>query len=159
MKKILFAIFIFSLLVLSAPIAADALEGASPLPDIEGWTCGDIRRTDLNTVSGNRGQWIERDYRTSAGVGFHAVWIEGSAVKRWAPGKKETVSNDGAIGSGAVYKTTNAAGIDAVFESHPITGTSLSLKIGGGVLTLESKIAEEKELIDAASAIIDKVKK
>lgn len=159
MKKILFVILILSLFALSSPFSACALEGTEKLPDIEGWTCGEIRKTELDTVSGNRGNWLERDYRTASGLSLHAVWIDGSAVKGWDAGKKGIISNDGPLGSGAVYKTADVAGINAIFESHPITGASLSLKIGSGVLTLESKLGEENEIINAAAAIIGKIKK
>ena len=75
------------------------------LPGIQGWSAGELRETKFESVSGNHGTWLERDYRTAAGVPFHAVWIDGSGPKGWNTGKKEIAADDGAIGSGAHYKT------------------------------------------------------
>ena len=128
------------------------------LPGIQGWSAGELRETKFESVSGNHGTWLERDYRTAAGVPFHAVWIDGSGPKGWNTGKKEIAADDGAIGSGAHYKTITAAGYKAVLETHPITGLALSVRLKEGVLTLESAIASEEEAIAAAETIINSIK-
>ena len=128
------------------------------LPDIQGWSAGEVRETKLETVSGYKGTWIERDYRTASGVPFHTVWIDGSGPKGWTTGKRNITANDGAIGSGAQYKTLSAAGYEAILETHPITGLALSVRMKEGVLTLESALASEEEAIAAAETIINSIK-
>lgn len=70
---------------------------AATLPDVPGWQNGEMRTTELKTVSGNRGIWIERDYRTAEGTFFHAVWMEGRAkrdgVSARKPLRQRTQSN------------------------------------------------------------------
>lgn len=129
-------------------------EDISRLPEISGWTCGEARVTQLDTISGNKGTWTERDYRTPNGTSFHSVLIEGSGAKGW--NIPESVSaDDGMLGSGATYKTVTAAGHKAVFEHHPVTGSSLAVSTGpASVLTLESEHDSESDLIKAAETLI-----
>ena len=69
--------------LLAAAIAALAAAQAfaAALPEVDGWTCGPLRETQLDAVSGHQGQWLEREYRTANGVKFLAVWMEGAGPK------------------------------------------------------------------------------
>ena len=138
-------------------LAAASAFAAAGLPDVSGWKCGELRVTKLDTVSGNKGQWLERDYRTAAGAPFHAVWLEGAGEKNWQVQPQKSASGDG---TGATYKTVEIAGSKAVLERHPVTGVSLAVKLDKrGTLTLESgKATTDDEIIAAAQAIIDAMK-
>lgn len=120
------------------------------LPEIEGWACGELRVTTLDTVSGNKGSWEERSYRTPGGERYHAVWIEGAAEKGWQPADEAVNENEGLLPSGAIYKRVEIAGQKAVFEDQPIVGKSLTIKIANrGTLTLETQNADETALLAA----------
>jgi len=137
-------------------IAAWAAPG---LPDIEGWTNGKARVTELQTDFKNRGRWIERDYRTDGGVLVHAVWMEGSGERGWNVADGDISADDGPLGSGAVYRTIRAAGEKAILERHPVMGCSIAARVGTlGVLTLESKSATDEEMIQVAETLILKIK-
>jgi hypothetical protein len=127
------------------------------LPDMAGWMNGEARTTVLDTVSGNRGTWTERNYRTAQGVAVHAVWIDGAGAKGWSVSNNDLAADDGLIGTGATYKTISIAGVRASIDHHPITGYSLAAAFGDGALTLESKLATEKEIISIAEDIIRKM--
>lgn len=149
MRRILFFAMMAVILTCTATAAAS-------LPDINGWSCGELRTTALDTVSGNKGQWLERDYRTASGTPLHAVWIEGVGQKSWNP-QKDTSSSDGA---GATYKSVEISGCSAVLERHPVTGPSLSIKVAKlGVLTLESNNSTtDEELQRAAEVLLKEIK-
>ena len=130
------------------------------LPEISGWINGELRMTEFDTVSGKRGLWLERSYRNSSGVPFHAVWIEGSGEKGWSPSDKAESEDDGPLGSGASYRTISIDQQGALIEYHPVTGLSLSVKAGTkGTLTLESNVANEEEIISAAQTLIRNILK
>ena len=126
---------------------------AGGLPEIGGWQCGELRVTKLDTVSGNKGQWLERDYRTAAGTPFHAVWIDGAGEKNWNVQTNAATNSDGA---GASYTLTDVSGNKAVLERQPVTGISLTVKIDKlGTLTLESNNATtDEEITSAAVSLI-----
>lgn len=152
MKKIIVLSFALLTLLFSISISSAQITGA--LPEIEGWINGELRKTELDTVSGKRGFWLERDYRNTVGVPFHAVWMEGSGDKGWTPAEKEISADDGPLGTGASYKTLSIKGEKAILEHHPVTGYSLSVKVGKkGTLTIESIIASEEEMITAAEVL------
>jgi|GEM_PF-4991671 len=127
------------------------------LPDMTGWANGETRTTILDTVSGNKGTWTERDYRTAQGVAVHAAWIDGAGPKGWGVSSNDTFSDDGLMGSGATYKTISICGIRASVDHHPITGYSIAAAFGDGALTLESKLATEREIISIAEDFIKKM--
>lgn len=152
MKKII--IISIALILISLNTAVSFAQTTDALPSIQGWMNGALRKTEFDTVSGKRGYWLERDYRNSAGVPFHAVWMEGSGEKGWTPPEKDISADDGPLGTGASYKTISIKGEKAILEHHPVTGYSLSVKVGKkGTLTLESVIATEEEMTAAAEII------
>lgn len=156
MKKTI--IFSLALLVLFLNISLSSAQMTDALPEITGWINGELRKTEFDTVSGKRGFWLERDYRNNAGVPFHAVWMEGSGDKGWTPPGNEISADDGPLGTGASYKTLSVKGEKAIIEHHPVTGYSLSVKVGKkGTLTLESLIATEEEMTAAAEVLAGRI--
>lgn len=156
MKKTI--IFSLALLVLFLNISLSSAQMTDALPEIPGWINGELRKTEFDTVSGKRGFWLERDYRNNAGVPFHAVWMEGSGDKGWTPPGNEISADDGPLGTGASYKTLSVKGEKAILEHHPVTGYSLSVKVGKkGTLTLESLIAAEEEMSAAAEVLVGRI--
>ncbi len=156
MKKAI--IFSLALLVLFFNISLSSAQMTDALPEIPGWIHGELRKTEFDTVSGKRGFWLERDYRNNAGVPFHAVWMEGSGDKGWTPPGNEISADDGPLGTGASYKTLSVKGEKAIIEHHPVTGYSLSVKVGKkGTLTLESLIATEEEMTAAAEVLVGRI--
>lgn len=140
-----------------APLVEVIIQDDAKLPPIQGWFNSDARVTKLNTVSGYKGQWIEREYRTAAGVFCHATWIDGEGAKGWNPKKVQGTNSDGILGEGATFKTIPIAGLTAEYETHPILGSSVAITLADGVLTIESKLATEKEITEIAETIIIKM--
>ncbi len=145
------------ILAAAVTILTAAQAFAAALPEVSGWINGALRETDLNAVSGNHGVWLEREYRTARGMKFLAVLMEGAGPKLWKPA---TQVNDGGVAPGgeSAEKIT-VAGLDAILESRPILGRSLTVKISNdSVLTLESQSAGKEDLIGAAEILAEKIK-
>lgn len=159
LRKALFVLVLFFLSFLFSCVSAGvSLAATVSLPNIDGWICENVRVTSLDTVSGNRGTWLERDYRNSGGVPFHAVLLSGSAVKGWNISNNTVSNDDGPYGSGASYKTTSVLGYKAIIEYHPIMGYTLCVNLEKQtVLTLESRLATEEEIKNAALTIAEKI--
>ncbi len=156
MKKTTIFSLAVSMIILSISISSAQMRDA--LPEIRGWINGELRKTEFDTVSGKRGFWLERSYRNTFGVPFHAVWMEGSGDKGWSPPDKTISADDGPIGSGASYRTLSVTGQRSILEHHPVTGFSISVKAGNkGTLTLESNIAAEEEMISAVEVLITEI--
>lgn len=145
-----FFILILALLLAALHTSADA---AAMLPEIQGWTNGELMRTELNAISGSKGCWFERDYRTPSGMPCHAVLmsgISGAAVNC----KIDEMNNS----EGEKAEAVSIEDIKAVIEYHPVLGFSLSAKINRNAqLTLEAKNADKQELINAAGEIIRQI--
>ena len=148
----------FRKFLLAAAIAALAASKAfaAALPEVEGWTCGPLRETQLDAVSGYQGQWLEREYRTANGAKFLAVWMEGAGPKLWKPVTE--VGEGGETSGGESAEKISVAGRDAMLESRPVLGLSLVVKLGkDGVLTLESQSADRDELTRAAETLVEQM--
>ena len=148
----------FRKFLLAAAIAALAASQAfaAALPEVDGWTCGPLRETQLDAVSGRQGQWLEREYRTANGVKFLAVWMEGAGPKLWKPVTE--VGEGGETSGGESAEKISVAGHGAMLESRPVLGLSLVVKLGkDGVLTLESQSAVRDELTRAAETLIEQM--
>ena len=155
MKKRLISVLFVLITLLTAATAYASHNTAVKLPDINGWMNGKIQITPIETVSGYKGSWQERDYRDESGTPYHAVWIDGAGEKQWNIEKVDGIKNDGSMGSNSTYTTIIILNNTASLEKHPITGKSLTVKTKDkGTLTLESLIAEEKEIVNAAELII-----
>lgn len=152
MKKMLLACLAFFAIFLSMAHSCEAYD----LPEMASWRGGELRSTVLDTVSGNRGLWQERDDITDGGTHIHAVWLEGAGEKGWTPPAEPVSSDDGLMGRGAWYRTMTVAGEKALIEHHPITGFSIAVKIEGrGTLTVESRYAKEEEICSAAIRLVE----
>ncbi len=150
MRKIIAAAAAAALLSAGAPAAA-------ALPDIEGWRNGEIRETKLEAISGSKGTWTERDYRTSGGARLHAVLMRGAGPKGWEI--TQTNAEDGEVSGGESAENLTIAGRPALLEFRPILGRSITVKLDAeNVLTLESKNAEKEEIIAAAEIIVKKMR-
>ena len=152
-KSILFAMA--SLLILSAAVAF-AVE-ASKLPEIPGWENGRLRTTELGALSGFKGTWLERTYRTGGGAPLRAIWVDGAGAKDWDV--NEISGNNGEIWGGETSEKVTVAGHKAMLEYRPVVGYSLIVKVGkDGVLTLESQVATKEALTEAAETLIKNMK-
>lgn len=138
------ALLIFS----CAAFAADS----GRLPEIKDWENGQLRTTELGAISGNKGTWLERTYKTKAGTPFRAVWVDGAAAKGWEP--NEMNSQGGEIWGGETFKNVTVGDKKAVLEYRPVVGYSLVIGFKDGVLTLESQVASEKNLLAAAAELV-----
>lgn len=151
MKKLLAIGFLAMACMLTLSPASESAN----LPEIASWHNGELRMTIFDTVSGNRGLWQEREYRTNLGTPVHAVWLEGAGEKGWKPSGDGSSASDGLIGIGAVYRTTVITGQEGLIEHHPVTGYSVAVKIAKiGTLTIESKYADENEMLSAADTLV-----
>lgn len=149
-----FKIKIFALASAIAAFAASSAFAAT-LPEIDGWICGKMRETKLDTVSGNHGMWLEREYRTERGDKFLAIWMEGAGPKLW---KQAAPTEDNYEPRRESAEKISVAGRDAVVESRPVLGLSLVVKLDDdGVLTLESQYADKEELARAAEILITRM--
>jgi hypothetical protein len=118
----------------------------------KGWTGGELRTVSLDTVSGNQGFWLERDYRTENGVPLKAISMggKGPATRFFpAPGLE---SSDGPLGAGKTYKTFTVGDYPAVLERDPLLGLSLAVKTPDATLTLETPSRDLSDLDMAALA-------
>ncbi|MGI6443170.1 MAG: hypothetical protein GXZ13_01050 [Synergistaceae bacterium] len=173
--KFYFNLIFIVLLLCIFPLSAIAnIQEEGLLPKIEGWKNEDLRISKLEAVSGNKGIWLEREYKNPDGKIFYATRIDGNGVKSWDINEEITaVTSDGPIGSGATYKIvklyvkqfpnnthkTNYTVYTAAVNYHPLTGISIVTKLNlKSTLTLETKNATEAELIKAASTIIENMK-
>lgn len=151
MKKLLFVCLAAAVCALFQPIISECAE----LPEIASWQNGELRVTMFDTISGYRGSWQERNYRTASGTLVNAVWIEGAGEKGWAPPDGEVSADDGPAGNGATYKTVAIVSEKGLLERYPVTGYSVAVKIAKmGTLTVESKYAEENEILNAAETLV-----
>ena len=140
----------------AALLFADAACAAS-LPDIDRWQNGTPRITKLEALSGNKGTWSERDYRTASGTPLHAVLIQGSGAKGWQP--RAADAEQGEISGGETAENLTIAGCPALLEYRPVIGQSLTVLVDAeNVLTLESANAEKDEITKAAETIVKNMK-
>jgi hypothetical protein len=139
--------------LLTGALAAFAESPA--LPEIPGWQNGECRVTGLETVSGVHGFWAERSYRAPNGGAFKATLMTGKGPAFLYPPASGLSDGDGLLGEGATYETFQIGGNEAILESHPVLGLSLSLRLQNGVLTLESGAygMEKKQIVDAAETL------
>jgi hypothetical protein len=152
-RKTLLTLTITSFILLTS---AGAARADVTLGRPEGWKCGELRVIQLDTVSGNQGFWLERDYRTAAGVSFKATLMggKGPAMHNMpAPGLDAI---DGPLGSGATYKTFTVGEYHALLERNPTNGPALTVKAGDMVLTLDGAHTDvsDEELIASARTLL-----
>jgi hypothetical protein len=152
------AVFICAALFTTAALADGARVS---LPAISGWDCGDLRETEFDSVSGAHGYWQVRCYNIGPGVRVKATLMAGGGPKFIGNYRVGVDSGDGPWGSGCKYKTfpLAAAGdggtLPAILETHPLIGSSLTVKAEGWTLTVEAGPyeADEADLRGAAARL------
>ncbi|MCR4818762.1 MAG: hypothetical protein K5841_07390 [Fretibacterium sp.] len=113
----------------------------------------------LTAKSGDVGRWTQRIYTQADRPGSVEVnLMEGSGPGPLrVPEKAE--SYDGVIKSRAEYQVLEIADCRAVLERYPYLPLALSVAVSpDAVLTLESPVADEKELAGLAEKIIENLK-
>ena len=126
------------------------------LPDIKNWQNGELRTTSFDALSGNKGKWLERNYRTNNGTTFKAIWMEGEGPKGW---KAVEPASSKDIWGGVEAEKLTIGGEEAILEHRPVVGYSLVISIGKeGVLTMESANADKRDLLDAAETLVKNMK-
>lgn len=158
-KRKIFTLFFFTVLSLTfcyffSPVFA---QDARSLPEVPNWVCGELRETNLETVSGNQGIWLQRDYRSDEGATIRATLMAGKGPRmlRFPPENLDV--NDGPLGSGCTYRTLEIRGRKAVVETHPLLGVSVFVNLGDGYLTLERSGygLSESDVIPATITLLD----
>lgn len=125
------SVFTFVFFIL---IGGEAFASSDMLPVFDDWQCGDERSVELTSLTGVRGVWCERAYRTSAGR-FKAVLMTGNGPKFFnAPSFDESRT----LVDGVEFSVVRKDGRDLYVETHPLLGCSVSVKAGPSMLTLES---------------------
>lgn len=121
--------FVFFILIGDAAFASSDM-----LPIFDDWQCGDERDVELTSLTGVRGAWCERAYRTSSGR-FKAVLMTGNGPKFFnAP----SAGGSRVLVDGVEFRVVHEDGRDLYVETHPLLGCSVSVKTGSSMLTLES---------------------
>ena len=153
------ALLVTSLYLFLTGFMADGAVAAqnllNPLVDVETWTCFPAQEVAIKSVSGMQGFWVQRNYRLPGGALVHAIWISGKGTDIRLTPEADVSTDDGPLGSGSTYKTFSQGDLHFIFENHPALGKSLITKIASnGTLTLESVMATEQELVDAAEKLL-----
>lgn len=132
---------------------------ALALPETAGeWRSADeyVQPFVLTANSEDVGRWTQRIYTRAEQPGS----IEVNLMEGSGPGPlrvPEAVgSYDGVIKSQAEYQVLEVAGRRAVLERYPYLPLALSVAVSQDmVLTLESRAADEKELVELAEKLIE----
>jgi len=148
--SILFILFSLCLLSFSPFLSrSEAYAGSGlTLPDVSGWTCGALRTTVLDTVSGKQGVWLEREYRTTSGSKLRAVLMDTDSPKI------EPDSGDYSE-PGWSRRSLVILGYPATVENGPL-GASVIVMLDKAYLRLESDPygLPADDLTEAASVIM-----
>ncbi len=150
--------FCFSGLVLPVLLVILALSGpalAWTLPDLPGFSGGEVQRTPLEAPSGSFGEWLVRVYRTDGGRTLKATLMSGPGAGGLRTPPEGGKSDDRPLGFGSSYEGLTVEGKRALLEDVPTVGLALAVALADETtLTLESSSLPLEELISAASAII-----
>ncbi|MDO5116497.1 MAG: hypothetical protein Q4D58_10425 [Synergistaceae bacterium] len=152
-KKYILPAILSIIITCAAGAAAEKIR----LPEIKGWENGELRTTEMAALSGFKGTWQERTYRTNSGTPFKAIWVDGAGAKGWDV--NEMSDDHGEIWGGETSEKLTVAGHKAMLEYRPVIGYSLIINVAkDGVLTLESQVSTQKHLIEAAETLIENMK-
>lgn len=150
--------FCLSGLVLPVLLIILALPGpaaAWTLPDIPGFTGGEVQRTPLEAPSGNFGEWLVRDYRTGGGRTLKATLMAGPGAGELRTPPEGMKADDRPLGFGSSYEGLTVEGKRALLEEVPTVGLALAVALADdATLTLESSSLSREDLLRAASAFI-----
>jgi hypothetical protein len=128
------------------------------MPEIPGWNGGEVAATELKSPSGDQGEWLERFYYRDTDRHRILVVIMRGPGTSWSGLPREPISaDDGLIGSGATYRTTEVAGFPAALETHPLTGSCLTVTPAGDeTYTFETR-HEDVDLEEFADKFMEEV--
>jgi hypothetical protein len=158
-------VFLFSLFFSLLALFALPARGAS-LPDVleagedERWAAGPSRVTALDTGSENLGRWQYRVYRRAAPAASVEVHLmEGEGFGSLYIPKSGPASDDALpralFPASPAYETLKIDGKYAILESDKLTGSALSVALGGNrTLLAESASLSPEELCGFAEKLI-----
>ena len=151
-------IWLFHLVCLVFFIGATCAEADTTpsLPDIEGWQCGETRSVQLDAVSGNKGYWQEKDYRTDGGIPLKATMLWGAGPKFYNQ-PPAGVSNSAGQ---ATYEIVSIGGCKSTIERDPILGYSVAVNAfeKGFSLTVEcGPHIDRTELLRSVEILLEKI--
>ncbi|MDR1509723.1 MAG: hypothetical protein LBS53_08795 [Synergistaceae bacterium] len=127
------------------------------LPAVAGWRCGELKSVQLDTVSGNRGYWQERDYRTPDGVSLKATLTFGTGPKFYNQPPDGTISDGEFPGLGASYEIISLAGFRALVEKDSMSGYSVAVNAFERKFTLTvecGRFEDRDDVISRAEALM-----
>lgn len=150
--------FRFSGLVLPVLLIILALPGTAlawSLPDIPGFTGGEVQRTLLEAPSGNFGEWLVRVYSTGGGRTLKGTLMAGPGAGELRTPPEGMKTNDRPLGFGSSCEGLTVEGKRALLEEVPTVGLALAVALADdATLTLESSSLSREELLQAAAALI-----
>lgn len=150
--------FRFSGLVLPVLLIILALPGpaaAWTLPDIPGFTGGEVQRTPLEAPSGTFGEWLVRVYRTGGGRTLKATLMTGPGAGELRTPPEGLQTDDRPLGFGSSYEGLTVEGKRALLEEVPAVGLALAVALADdATLTLESSSLSREDILEAASAFV-----
>jgi hypothetical protein len=157
-RRVIYLILISVFTILTSVCSADE---SPSLPEIEGWKCGELRTTQLDSVSGDQGYWQERDYRTGKGTPIKATLLYGAGPKFFNQPPKGVSSGEGPDGLGASYEIISIAGFKSSMEKDPALGYSVAVNAFDRKfsLTIECGVFEDRgEVIRCAEILLGAIK-
>jgi hypothetical protein len=147
------SVFVLAFAFVFLPRAAFASPG---LPVIPGWTCGELRTTKFEAVSGDYGYWLERRYRTPDGISIAATLMFGSGPKFYnLPPAGVSADNEGSVSD---YEIITIAGYRSAIEYDRALGYSVAVNAFDKKYTLTVECGWEHERGEVLRAVESLVK-
>jgi hypothetical protein len=145
----------FILLCLIFVLSSPGFASAPGLPEVEGFTAGELKTTPLEAPAGEYGEWLTRVYRDGRGRTVKATLMAGPGAGSLRTPPEGTRSDDRPIGFGSIYEGLTVGGRPALLEEVPSLGLALAVDLGEDTtLTLESSSLNRQELLAMAAAMI-----
>lgn len=145
-------------LVLPVLLIILALPGTAlswTLPDLPGFTGGELQRTPLEAPSGSFGEWLVRVYTTGGGRTMKATLMAGPGAGGLRTPPEGMKADDRPLGFGSSYEGVTVEGKRALLEEVPAVGLALAVALADdATLTLESSSLSRENLLKAASAFV-----
>jgi hypothetical protein len=150
--------FRFSGLVLPVLLIILALPGTVlswTLPDLTGFTGGEVQKTPLEAPSGNFGEWLVRVYTATGGRTLKGTLMAGPGAGELRTPPEGMKTDDRPLGFGSSYEGLTVEVKRALLEEVPTVGIALAVALSGDVtLTLESSSLSREDLLQAGAALI-----
>ena len=150
-----FRLYGLVLTVLMIILALPGTASAWTLPDIPGFTGGEVQRTPLEAPSGSFGEWLVRVYSTGGGRTLKGTLMAGPGAGELRTPPEGMKTNDRPLGFGSSCEGLTVEGKRALLEEVPTVGLALAVALADdATLTLESSSLSREELLQAAAALI-----